>query len=60
MSNEKLDENGSPDSKKLPVKRCSLCHWSKDRKTRQYCKVCNRPVCGEHSYKIFVCVQCDK
>jgi len=33
-------------------KRCSLCPYSKDRKTQTLCRKCSKPVCSEHSFTI--------
>ncbi|XP_066970873.1 piggyBac transposable element-derived protein 4-like isoform X3 [Macrobrachium rosenbergii] len=51
-------------SKELPpkrhredfIQRCSLCPRSKDRKTRNCCQKCYKPICLEHA--IHICVDC--
>lgn len=39
-------------------RRCYLCDRKKDRKCRQVCCQCNRPVCVLHSKKRIVCETC--
>ncbi|XP_043269515.1 uncharacterized protein [Venturia canescens] len=36
--------------------RCRLCPRSRDRKTRQMCPSCHRPMCDEH--RILLCLEC--
>ncbi|XP_055851629.1 uncharacterized protein LOC129915938 isoform X2 [Episyrphus balteatus] len=39
-------------------KRCQLCSWNKDRKTKHQCSCCRRNMCSEHRAEI--CIQCIK
>lgn len=36
--------------------RCGLCTRAKDRKTKEKCPVCIRPMCDEH--RAYICVDC--
>ncbi|GFN91821.1 PiggyBac transposable element-derived protein 4 [Plakobranchus ocellatus] len=39
-------------------KRCVLCGKKKDRKSKQTCNECKRPVCNEHSQAKKICMEC--
>lgn len=41
----------------LPVKaRCGLCERKTDRKTKELCPSCRRPMCDTH--RVYMCVEC--
>ncbi|EFN81797.1 hypothetical protein EAI_04159, partial [Harpegnathos saltator] len=41
----------------LPVKtRCGLCERKTDRKTKELCPSCRRPMCNTH--RVYMCVEC--
>ncbi|GFO38469.1 PiggyBac transposable element-derived protein 4 [Plakobranchus ocellatus] len=39
-------------------KRCVLCGKKKDRKSKQTCNECKRPVCNEQSQAKRICMEC--
>ena len=41
-------------------KRCSICHFSKDKKTSNQFYKCSEFVCNEHSIKRILCTNCSK
>lgn len=43
----------------IKPKRCRICPRKKDRKCRTFCQKCLSPICGEHSVKTLVCINCD-
>ncbi|CAH2102463.1 unnamed protein product [Euphydryas editha] len=40
-----VDANPGPTAKK----RCAVCPRGKDRKTKVFCGMCRKPLCGEHT-----------
>lgn len=54
LSNEEEKEN-SP-TKLLKTRRCSFCPRTKDKKTKNQCCVCERPICVHHSFNL--CPDC--
>lgn len=40
-------------------KRCQLCPRKRDRKCRNFCQICSSAICGEHTVKSMVCVNCN-
>ena len=53
---QELDES----SIQTKRKRCSICHFSEDRKTSTQCSRCSGFVCKEHSVKQIFCTTCAK
>lgn len=39
-------------------RRCYLCDAKKSRMSKQYCSLCKKSVCGEHSKKLLLCYPC--
>ncbi|UYV75693.1 hypothetical protein LAZ67_13001038 [Cordylochernes scorpioides] len=53
---KKAPEDDIPEPLSKAQKRCHLCFYKKDRKTKKLCQKCRKNVCKDHS--IIMCRQC--
>jgi hypothetical protein len=63
VTNKRLNQTTITTSNELnsnEKKRCELCARSKDRKTKIYCRQCERYICGDHSVRVefILCKDC--